>query len=74
MLMIMAQKCEVGNTYRRLGAYLHLINILPERTDDEHILNASVRCTILDQGYGISTDRRTIYTEIETLQKFVNGR
>ena len=49
---------------------LHLINILPERTDDEHMLNASVRCTILDQGYGISTDRRKIYTEIETLQKF----
>ena len=27
-------------------------------------------CTILDQEYGISTDRRTIYTEMEILDKF----
>jgi len=33
-------------------------------------LNASELCTILDQEYGISTDRRTIYTEMEILDKF----
>ena len=39
---------------------LYLMEILLERTDDEHMLNASELCTILDQEYGISTDRRTI--------------
>ena len=48
---------------------LYLMEILLERTDDEHMLNASELCTILDQEYGISTDRRTIYTEMEILEK-----
>ncbi|MGN0334300.1 MAG: hypothetical protein ACI4DV_01380 [Lachnospiraceae bacterium] len=46
------------------------MEILLERTDDTHMLNASELCTILDQEYGISTDRRTIYTEMEILDKF----
>ena len=49
---------------------LYLMEILLERTDDAHMLNASELCTILDQEYGISTDRRTIYTEMEILDKF----
>ena len=49
---------------------LYLMEILLERTDDEHMLNASELCTILNQEYGISTDRRTIYTEKEVLDKF----
>ena len=49
---------------------LYLMEILLERTDDEHMLNASELCTILNQEYGISTDRRTIYTEMEILDKF----
>ena len=49
---------------------LRLMEILLERTDDAHMLNASELCTILDQEYGISTDRRTIYTEMEILDKF----
>ena len=49
---------------------LYLMEILLERTDDEHMLNASELCTILDQEYGISTDRRTIYSEMEVLDKF----
>ena len=49
---------------------LYLMEILLERTDDEHMLNASELCTILDQEDGISTDRRTIYTEMEVLDKF----
>ena len=36
---------------------LYLMEILLERTDDEHMLNASELCMILDQEYGISTDR-----------------
>lgn len=49
---------------------LHLMNILLERTDEQHLLNATELCTILDQEYDIRTERRTIYTEIEILQKF----
>ncbi len=49
---------------------LYLMEILLERTNDEHMLNATELCTILDQEYGISTDRRTIYTEMEILEKF----
>ena len=44
---------------------LRLMEILLERTDDTHMLNASELCTILDQEYGISTNRRTIYIEME---------
>ena len=49
---------------------LYLMEILLERTDDTHMLNASELCTILDQEYGIRTHRRTIYTEMEILEKF----
>lgn len=49
---------------------LRLMEIMLERTDDTHMLNASELCTILEQEYGISTDRRTIYTEMEILDKF----
>ncbi len=49
---------------------LCLMEILLERTDETHMLNASQLCTILAQEYGISTDRRTIYTEMEVLEKF----
>ncbi len=49
---------------------LRLQSILLERTDENHVLNASELCRILDQEYGISTDRRTIYTEMEILEKF----
>lgn len=49
---------------------LYLLDILLERTDEAHILNASDLCRILDQEYGISTDRRTIYSEIEILTKY----
>ena len=46
---------------------LYLMEILLERTDDGHMLNASELCTILDQEYGISTDRRTIYRKASVL-------
>ncbi len=46
---------------------LYLMEILLERTDAEHMLNASELCTILDQEYGISTDRRSFYRELEIL-------
>lgn len=49
---------------------LYLMDIMLERTDEEHILNASDLCRILEQEYSISTDRRTIYSEMEILSKY----
>lgn len=49
---------------------LYLMDIMLERTDENHMLNASQLCIILDQEYGITTDRRTIYTEMEILGKY----
>lgn len=49
---------------------LYLMDIMLERTDDNHMLNASQLCGILEQEYSISTDRRTIYTEMEILEKY----
>lgn len=49
---------------------LYLMQILLERTDEENLLNATELCNILDQEYGVAVDRRTIYSEIDTLDKF----
>lgn len=49
---------------------LYLMDIMLQRTDDQHLLNASQLCAILEQEYSISTDRRTIYTEMETLSAY----
>lgn len=49
---------------------LYLMDIMLERTDDNHLLNAAQLCDILKSEYGISTDRRTIYAEMEILSKY----
>lgn len=49
---------------------LYIMQILQERTDEQHILNASDICRILEQKYDMKTDRRTIYSEIANLQNF----
>ncbi|MDO4617222.1 MAG: WYL domain-containing protein [Lachnospiraceae bacterium] len=49
---------------------LYLMDILLERTDEEHLLNAMELCRILEQEYDIPTDRRTVYTGIETLSQY----
>ena len=41
-----------------------------ERASAHGLIARNNQCTILDQEYGISTDRRTIYTEMEILDKF----
>ena len=46
---------------------LYLMDIMLQRTDEQHMLNASQLCKILEQEYSISTDRRTIYAEMEIL-------
>lgn len=46
------------------------MRILLEQTDENHILNASELSAILQQEYGMSADRRTIYDEIHILEDF----
>ena len=49
---------------------LYLMDIMLQRTDDQHMLNASQLSKILEQEYSIPTDRRTIYTEMEILSTY----
>ena len=58
---------KTNNTKMRT---LYVMQILNERTDEHHILNASELCQILENEYDISADRRTIYNEVEILQNF----
>ena len=48
---------------------IYLINILKERTDEDHCLTTSQLCTILKNEYGIETHRTTIKSDIEMLQQ-----
>jgi len=47
---------------------LYILEILTERTDEEHALNASQIGDILEKEYGINVNRQTIYSEIEKLE------
>lgn len=48
---------------------IYLINILKERTDEDHYLTTSQLCAILKNEYGIETHRTTIKSDIEMLQQ-----
>lgn len=48
---------------------IYLIDILKERTDEDHYLTTSQLCTILKNEYGIDTHRTTIKSDIEMLQQ-----
>ena len=45
----------------------YILQILLERTDEEHSLNAAQIGSILRSEYGISLDRHTLYSDIEKL-------
>lgn len=47
---------------------LYIMEILLQRTDENHSLNATQISEILDQEYGISVNRQTIYSEIAKLE------
>ena len=49
---------------------LYIRDMLLERTNENHLLNAAQIREILAQEHGISVDRRTIYSEIEILKKY----
>ena len=46
-----------------------LIQILKERTDEDHYLTTSQLCSILKNEYGMETHRTTIKSDIEMLQQ-----
>ena len=46
---------------------LYLMQILLERTDEDHPLNAADLIRILDHEYHITINRGTVYTEIRKL-------
>ena len=48
---------------------LYLMQILKERTDEEHYLTTSQLCSILKEEYNMETHRTTIKTDIEMLQQ-----
>lgn len=48
---------------------LCLLQILRERTDENHIMSATDLCKALEE-YGISAERKSIYSDIEALQTF----
>lgn len=48
---------------------LCLLQILRERTDENHIMSATELCKALEE-YGISAERKSIYSDIEALQTF----
>ncbi|MDO4649925.1 MAG: WYL domain-containing protein [Eubacteriales bacterium] len=49
---------------------LYIMNILLERTDEEHFLNATEIMQILKTEHDIESDRKTIYGAVETLKKY----
>ena len=46
------------------------MQILMEETDKNHILNALELCNILENRYGISSSRKTIYGDVERLREY----
>ena len=49
---------------------LAVLDILLERSDEKHRLNARQLSDILEKEYGFTTDRRTLYAEVETLMEY----
>ena len=48
---------------------LYLMRILQEQTDEQHILTANELCTELGK-YGISAERKSVYSDIDTLRDY----
>ena len=49
---------------------LFVLEILRERTDKEHILNAQQIAKILESDYGCTSERKTIYADIDALTEY----
>lgn len=48
---------------------LYVLKALMEKSDEEHVMSASDLETVLKE-YGLSSDRKTIYSDIETLTEY----
>ena len=48
---------------------LYIMKILSEKSDERHTLSAADINRLL-QDYGMAADRKTIYSDIETLREF----
>ena len=48
---------------------LCILQILRERTDENHVMSAADLCRVLEE-YGVSAERKSIYADIEALQAF----
>ena len=61
---------EMGMAIGRPGLKtLYIMEILLQRTDEQHALNASQILDILKSEYGITSNRQTIYSEIAKLEE-----
>ena len=49
---------------------LYLMDIFYNKTDDENIMTSNELCDELEQTYGITCERKSIYSDIETLQAY----
>ncbi len=49
---------------------LYLMQILLDRTDEDHMLTAGELCDILQAEYDVSAERKSIYSDIAALQEF----
>ena len=49
---------------------LYLMSVLLEETDKEHTMNADALCDTLDNRYGVSCSRKTIYRDINRLKEY----
>lgn len=49
---------------------LYLMSILLEETDKDHTLNADALCSVLDDRYGVTCSRKTVYRDIERLKDY----
>ena len=52
---------------------LYIMEILLQRTDEQHALNTSQILDILEHEYGVKASRQTIYSEIDKLEKYIAG-
>ena len=46
-----------------------VMQILLERTDEKHIMTATDICKALEESYGISAERKSIYSDVMVLQE-----
>lgn len=49
---------------------LYLMDVFLSKTDEENVMSAGDLCDELERAYGITAERKSIYSDIEILQKY----